>query len=107
MTAQMLGHSTADAEERAHEREQQRQFHELLKEMMYSVAQRRANTTAVSHVLLGLVTAPLMTLSISLQASIPTNRVSLLDILPTTELKREPARVALLRNAAMGVSSKQ
>jgi hypothetical protein len=48
-----------------------------------------------------------MTLSISLQASIPTNRVSMLDILPTTELKREPSRVAMLRHAAMGVSSKQ
>lgn len=103
----MPGHSTADAEERAHERQQQQQFHELLKEMMYSVAQRRANSTAVSHVVLGMVTAPLMTLSISLQASIPTNRVSMLDILPTTELKREPSRVAMMRHAAMGVSSKQ
>lgn len=43
----------------------------MLKDMMYNVAQRRANCTALSHVMLGLFTAPLMTLSISLQASAP------------------------------------
>jgi|LauGreDrversion4_2_1035121.scaffolds.fasta_scaffold2970141_1 hypothetical protein len=66
--------------------------------MMYTVAQRRANSTAASHVLLGLVTAPLLTLSMSMQASLPSNRVSLLNILPTQQsgdqtLKREPTRV--------------
>jgi hypothetical protein len=45
--------------------------------------------------MLGLVTAPLITLSISLQASLPQNRVSILDILPdeATTAKKEPARL--------------
>lgn len=59
-------HSEADQKEREHEREEQAKFHNMLKDMMYTVAQRRANSTAVSHVVLGLVTAPLLTLSISL-----------------------------------------
>lgn len=88
-------HSKADEKEREHDRREQAQFHEMLKDMMYTVAQRRANSTALSHVLLGFVTAPLVTLSISLQASLPQNRVSLNDILPSEEkqAKKEPNRV--------------
>jgi len=45
--------------------------------MMYQVAQRRANSTAASHVLLSFITAPILTLSTSLQISLPKNLVTL------------------------------
>jgi len=61
-------------------------------------------------VALGLVTAPLLTLSISMQASLPQNRVSLLDILPAdaneNKSRQEPTRITQLRNATMKINSK-
>lgn len=82
---------------------QQKEFHNLLKDMMYSVAQRRANATAISHIVLGLITAPLITMSISLQASLPQNRVTMLNLLPDNNTKMfenvraQKSRMALLR----------
>jgi len=75
----------------------------MLKDMMYTVAQRRANSQALSHITLGMLTAPLLTLSISMQASLPQNRLSLQDIMPATDgseqkVKREPSRLTQMRN---------
>ena len=52
---------------------------------MYQVSQRRANSTAVAHFLLSFVTAPLLTISTSLQISVQQNKVRLIDINPTHE----------------------
>jgi hypothetical protein len=65
--------------------DEQKKFHNMLKDMMYSVAQRRTNFTAICHVMLGLITAPLMTLSMSLQVSLPKNRVTFDDFKPKTD----------------------
>ena len=46
----------------------------------------------MSHVLLGFITAPLMTLSISMQASIPTNRITIANIVPD-QTSKEPSRL--------------
>ena len=65
--------------------QQQQEFHSLLKEMMYKVAQRRANSTALAHVMLSFIVAPLFTLSTSLQVSLPQNRKTILDLTELAE----------------------
>ena len=75
-------YSRADQAERQHDMDEQKKFHEMLKNMMHSMAQRRTNFTAMCHVMLGFLTAPLMTLSMSLQVSLPKNRLTFEDFKP-------------------------
>jgi hypothetical protein len=60
------GPSLSEQAERKHDMQVNEEFHDLLGEMMYSSAQRRANCTAFSHLLLSFMTAPLLTISTSL-----------------------------------------
>lgn len=64
--------------------------------MMQTVAQRRATATACGQVLLTLITAPLLTISTSLQASIPQNRMTLHTLIERQPnlnfLRTEPSR---------------
>ncbi len=59
-------HSEAEYEERKAEIDEQKQFHKLLKDMMYEANIRRTYATALAHVGLSFLTAPLLTLSTSL-----------------------------------------
>ena len=71
------GHSEAEFAEKKKEINEQKEFHKLLKDMMYEVTNRRVYATATAHILLSFLTAPLMTLSTSLQVSSPMTRVTL------------------------------
>ena len=57
--------------------EEQEKFHNLLREQMHKISQRKVYMTACSHILLSLVTAPLFTVSTSLQISNPNNVVTI------------------------------
>ena len=70
---------------------------------MYSVAQRRANCTALSHVMLGFITAPLITLSMSMQVSMPQYRVTMESMLP--EAKRD-VKTSQMRFSAASINPK-
>ena len=52
----------------------------MLKDMMYQVNNRRVYATAMAHIFLSFLTAPLMTLSTSLQISMPMTRMTLDDL---------------------------
>ena len=52
----------------------------MLKDMMYQVNNRRVYATAMAHIALSFLTAPLLTLSTSLQVSMPMSRVTLEDL---------------------------
>lgn len=52
----------------------------MLKKMMYEVNTRKSTATAMAHVGLSFLTAPLLTLSTSLQVSNPMARVTLEDL---------------------------
>ena len=54
--------------------------------MMYTLAQRRANSTAAAHCLLSFLMAPLLTISTSLQISQLHKRVTIADINPSIEV---------------------
>jgi hypothetical protein len=51
-----------------HERDanNQTEFHNLLGDMMYTIAQRRANSQAAAHLILSFLMAPILTTSTSL-----------------------------------------
>ena len=70
-------HSEAEFAEKKKEIDEQKEFHKLLKDMMYEVSNRRTYATAMAHICLSFLTAPLMTLSTSLQVSSPMSRVTL------------------------------
>ena len=70
-------HSEAEFAEKKKEIDEQKEFHKLLKDMMYEVSNRRTYATAMAHICLSFLTAPLMTLSTSLQVSTPMSRVTL------------------------------
>ena len=74
------GHSEAEFAERKAEITEQKEFHKLLKEMMYEVTNRRTYATAMAHICLSFLTAPLLTLSTSLQVSSPMTRMTLEDL---------------------------
>ena len=59
-------HSEAEFAERKTEIEEQKEFHKLLKDMMYDVTKRKTHATAAAHIFLSFLTAPLLTLSTSL-----------------------------------------
>ena len=69
--------SEAELAQRTDEITQQAEFHDMLRKMMYEVNTRRSTATAIAHVGLSFLTAPLLTLSTSLQISRPANRVTL------------------------------
>ena len=52
----------------------------MLKNMMYEVNTRKSTATAMAHASLSFLTAPLLTLSTSLQVSNPMARVTLDDL---------------------------
>ena len=53
--------------------------------MMYDVSRRQANATAAAHIALSSIMAPLLTLSTSLQCSLPQNRVTMEHINPNLD----------------------
>jgi len=59
-------HSEAEFAEKKQEITEQKEFHTLLKTMMYEVNTRKMYATAMGHVCLSFLTAPLLTLSTSL-----------------------------------------
>ena len=61
---------------------------------MYKVSGRQANSTAVAHVALASVVAPLLTLSTSLQCSIPNNRVTMENLNPSQFTAEQGSRKA-------------
>ena len=54
----------------------------MLRTMMYQVNNRRTYATAMAHVCLSFFTAPLLTLSTSLQCSMPMARITLENLNP-------------------------
>ena len=86
--------SEAVAAERQADIDQQNEFHDLLKDMMYKVSGRQANSTAVAHIALATVVAPLLTLSTSLQCSIPINRVTMENLNPNQYAATQGSRKA-------------
>ena len=73
-------HSEAEFAERKQEITEQKEFHTLLKDMMYEVNKRKTSATAIAHICLSFFTAPLLTLSTSLQVSMPMTRITLEDL---------------------------
>lgn len=69
--------SEAEFAEKKAEITQQKEFHEMLRAKMYEVNKYKINATAVGHVFLSFLTAPLLTLSTSLQVSMPMNKLTL------------------------------
>jgi outer membrane biogenesis lipoprotein LolB len=63
--------------------EDQQKFHDLLREHMQRISQRKAAFTAGSHVLLSFLTAPMFTLSASLQMSVDKNAVTMQEFKST------------------------
>ena len=60
-------HSEAEFAEKKAEIAEQKEFHDLLRNMMYDINNRRTYASALAHVCLSFLTAPLLTLSTSLQ----------------------------------------
>ena len=69
--------------------EDQKKFHALLHEHTKAISTRKAYFTAVSHILLSFVTAPLFTLGTSLQLSISYNAVTLQEFKKTEMASRK------------------
>ena len=66
----------------------QEKFHLLLREHMQKIQSRKAYFTAFGHILLSMLSAPLFTLSASLQLSLPQNIVTMQEFKRTESSSR-------------------
>lgn len=98
-------HSEAEFAERKQEITEQKEFHRLLKDMMYEVTTRRTYATALAHICLSFLTAPLLTLSTSLQVSSPLTRVTLEDLASGAKKQAQGGRMASMGSTATGTET--
>lgn len=86
--------------------EDQQKFHELIREHMSHIAERKATFTGASHILLAFITAPLFTISASMQLSINSNAVTMQEFRSkNNNIRSFHERMSQLGQKSIGVDS--